>query len=315
MQVKVLSIRRTADDIVAVELVPSEGLALPAFDAGAHIDVQLPGGLTRQYSICSSPQDRSRYVLGVLKARESRGGSLAIHALQEGDIIQIGAPRNQFALARHARHSILIAGGIGITPILSMAETLSAENASFALHYCVRDQGQVAFRERLACAALESRVFIHADNGPTGSRLDLDHLLNPAASDVHVYVCGPGGFIEMVLASARRSGWQEDRLHREFFAPAEAPTDDSPPFELLLARSGLCIPVASGQTALAALRSAGIEIPTACEQGICGTCLTRVIEGVPDHRDACLSDEEKAGNDQFLPCCSRARTGHLVIDL
>ncbi|MGX9690985.1 PDR/VanB family oxidoreductase [Achromobacter anxifer] len=315
MQVQVQSIRHTARDIVAVELVSPEGADMPAFDAGAHIDVQLPGGLARQYSICNSPQDRSRYVIGVLKAPESRGGSLAIHALRQGDIIQIGTPRNQFALVPHARDSILIAGGIGITPILSMAEALSAENASFTLHYCVRDRSQIAFPERLASSWLETKVFIHVDNEPAKSKLDLKKLLSHAANDVHLYVCGPGGFIEWVLDSARSLGWREECLHREFFSPAEPQQENSPPFQLVLARSGLHVSVGSGQTTLAALRSAGIDIPTACEQGICGTCLTRVVEGVPDHRDIYLSDEEKASNDQFLPCCSRAKTEFLVIDL
>lgn len=315
MQVRVQSIRRTADDIVAVELVSLTDDALPAFEAGAHIDVHLPGSIIRQYSICNAPQDRSRYVLGVLKARESRGGSLAVHALQQGDVIEIGTPRNQFSLVPGARHSIFIAGGIGITPILSMAQALSTEDASFELHYCVRAHGQIAFSEQLTSAALATRIFIHSDSDRPEAKLDLDGLLDRAAPDIHLYVCGPVGFIEMVIEHAKRRAWTAECLHREFFSPAESSADDSSPFELVLARSGLRIPVASNETALTALRSAGIDIPTACEQGICGTCLTHVIEGVPDHRDEFFTEEEKARNDQFLPCCSRARTSHLVIDL
>lgn len=315
MQVRVQSTRRTADDIVAVELVSLTDDALPAFEAGAHIDIQLPGSITRQYSICNAPQDRSRYVLGVLKARESRGGSLAVHALQQGDIIEIGKPRNQFSLAPKARHSILIAGGIGITPILSMAQALSAEDASFELHYCVRARGQIAFSEQLTSAALAAKVFIHVDSDQPANTLDLDGLLDRAAPDIHLYVCGPVGFIEMVIEHAERQAWAAECLHREFFSPVASSADDSSPFELVIAGSGLRIPVASHETALTALRSAGIDIPTACEQGICGTCLTHVVEGEPDHRDEFLTEEEKARNDQFLPCCSRARTSRLVIDL
>lgn len=315
MQVKIQSTKPAADGIVAVELVSLDGSSLPPFDAGAHIDIQLPGGLTRQYSLCNDPSDRSRYVLGVLRARESRGGSVAVHALQQGDVVEISLPRNQFALASDAKHSILVAGGIGITPILSMAETLSGMQASFEMHYCVRDRNQIAFSEQLCRPGWQGKVFTYADSEASEARFNLDGVLDQSPDGTHLYVCGPGGFIEMVLERARQRGWSEARLHREYFAAPVLAAGDEQAFEIVLASSGKRISVAPDQTAVAALHAAGIDVPTSCEQGICGTCLTRVLEGNPEHRDMYLTDEERACNDRFLPCCSRAKSACLVLDL
>lgn len=315
MQVKVHSIKPVAEEIVAVEFVSQNGTDLPPFEAGAHIDVQLPGGLTRQYSLCNDPSDRSRYVIGVLRARESRGGSVAVHALREGDVIEVGLPRNQFALATGSKHSVLVAGGIGVTPILCMAEALSGLEASFEMHYCVRDRNQIAFEERLKRSAWAEKVFIYADNETGAARFNLDRVLDRGAEGTHLYVCGPAGFIEMVLERARQRGWADEQLHREYFAAPVSTSAAEQPFDIVLARSGYRITVPVGQTAVAALHAVGVEVPTSCEQGVCGTCLTRVLEGVPDHRDMYQTDEERARNDQFLPCCSRAKSACLTLDL
>jgi vanillate O-demethylase ferredoxin subunit len=210
----------------------------------------------------------------------------------------------------------LLAGGIGITPILSMAEHLVHVGASFELHYCVRDEERAAFRERLGESDLSSRMKLYTDNGPNASRVSFEEVFGVPAEGKHFYVCGPGGFIEAALKSATQLGWSDANQHREFFgAAASAPAAGGGAFIIELAKSGRRIDVAADETAFAALSRAGVEIPTSCEQGVCGTCLTKVVAGQPDHRDLYLTDAEKAANDQFLPCCSRSQSPILVLDL
>ena len=305
-----------AQDICSFELVAPEGGALPRFAAGAHIDVHLGGGLVRQYSLCNDPRETQRYQIAVLREPASRGGSIAMHALQPGHALEISAPRNHFAQAHDASHHLLLAGGIGITPILCMAEQLAAEGASFALHYCTRSAERTAFAQRLRSAPFASQVQLHHDDGAAAQKLDLAALLASPRPGTHLYVCGPSGFMEAVLSAARAAGWPEARLHREYFAAA-APKGNGHDgaFEVQVASSGAVIRVAPDQAVVAALAAAGIEVPVSCEQGVCGTCLTRVLDGVPDHRDLFLSDEERARGDQFTPCCSRAKSHRLVLDL
>jgi vanillate O-demethylase ferredoxin subunit len=241
-----------------------------------------------------------------------------VHAqLAEGQAITASLPRNLFALQPGATRSLLLAGGIGITPLLAMAEQLHAAGADFALHVAARSRARLAFADRLARAPWAAQVQVHLDDGPAAQRLDLAALLARPQPGTQVYLCGPQGFIDAALAAARAAGWPEAQLHLERFGPAapSAGAGAAGAFSLRLARSGRVVPVAADQTAVQALTAAGVEVMTSCEQGVCGTCLTRVIEGVPDHRDQYLTDEERAANDQFLPCCSRACTAELVIDL
>ena len=310
--------RKTTEalDICSFELVSADGRPLPAFSAGSHVDVQLPGGLTRQYSLCNDPQETHRYQISVLRDAASRGGSQAMHdQVQEGTLLQISPPRNHFALAHEARRSLLLAGGIGVTPILCMAERLAHSGADFEMHYCTRSPERTAFVQRIAQSGFRDRVLFHYDDGPVSQRLDIPALLRTPEEGVHLYVCGPRGFMDAVLNTARAQGWPETQLHYEFFGADLAPGGDERPFEIKLASSGRIIMVPVGQSVTQALSAAGVDIMVSCEQGVCGTCLTRVIEGVPDHRDSYLTPEEQAANDQFLPCCSRAKTEQLVIDL
>ncbi|WP_077034726.1 PDR/VanB family oxidoreductase [Pelomonas sp. KK5] len=303
-------------DIASFELVRPDGAALPPFSAGSHIDVQLPNGLTRQYSLCNEPGEVHRYLIGVLRDPASRGGSRAMHEeVREGQVLRISAPKNHFPLAHAARHSLLLAGGIGITPILCMAERLAASGASFALHYCSRSPERTAFRARIAASGFARRAMHHYDDGgEAAQRLPLDALLQAhRQDDTHLYVCGPKGFMDWVLGSARAAGWPEGRLHYEFFGAA-VPTAGGA-FEVMLASSGRVIPVRPEQSVVQALAACGIELPTSCEQGVCGTCLTRVIDGEVDHRDMYLTPAEQAAHDQFTPCCSRAKSARLVLDL
>lgn len=316
LRVRVAVRRDEALDICSLDLVPVDGSALPGFSAGAHIDVHLPGGLVRQYSLCNPPGETQRYRIAVLRDAASRGGSATVHdQLQVGTVLDIGTPRNLFELDPAAPHHLLLAGGIGITPLLAMAEQLAAQGGAFTLHHATRSRERTPFVAQLASAPYADRVHHHFDDGPAMQKLDLAATLRSAPAGSHLYVCGPTGFMEAVLAEGRAQGWDEARLHREYFAAAPTGTAGDGGFELELASSGRVIPVAADQTALAALLAAGLDIPMSCEQGVCGTCLTGVKSGVPDHRDQYLTPEERAANNQFLPCCSRASSARLVLDL
>jgi vanillate O-demethylase ferredoxin subunit len=306
-----------AEGICSFELVDPNGESLPSFAAGAHIDVHLPGGLVRQYSLCNDPRETHRYCIAVLHEPESRGGSKAMHLeIDVGDRLTIVGPRNHFELAPRTEHALLLAGGIGITPILSMAEALHARGAAFQLHYCSRSAARMAFADGLRAAPYAAGVRLHLDDGGADQALDLDRVLDAAPPGTHLYVCGPQGFIGAVLAAAQRRNWTSDRVHREYFAAPDAePNAADKAFEVVLARSGLRVVVDAGRSVVRALADAGVCVPVSCEQGVCGTCLTRVIDGVPDHRDAYLTPEEREAGDQFLPCCSRARGERLVLDL
>ncbi len=304
-----------AEGICSFELVTTDGVPLPAFTAGAHIDVHLGASLIRQYSLCNDPAERHRYCIAVLREPQSRGGSLAVHEqVQEGQTLTISQPRNHFPLVA-AKRSLLIAGGIGITPIIAMARTLHAQRSEFSMHYCGRSASRMAFVEELKRSSFKDSVHIHADDGVGYQPFDVQAELCNPEPDTHLYVCGPGGFMNHVLDSAKSSGWTESQLHREFFAAAPIDTSGDGSFEMKLAKSGQSFQVPAKKTALEVLLAQGLDIPFSCESGVCGTCLTRVVEGKPDHKDSYLTDAERAVGDQFLPCCSRSKSPVLVLDL
>lgn len=306
-------------DVCSLEIVSADGSALPVFEAGAHIDLHLPNGLVRPYSLCNAPGETHRYVIAVLRTATSRGGSAAVHSLlNTGSLLRISKPRNLFALAQQAEHHLLLAAGIGITPLLAMAQSLHASQASFALHYCSRSPERTAFVHTLAAAPYAHRVHHHFDNGPPGQLLDIAAVLRNAPPRSHLYVCGPQGFMDMVRSAAQAAHWDSGRMHQESFGAPDAPREGSAPdgdFELEIASSGQVIPVEANQTALHALLQAGVDVPWSCEQGVCGTCLTGIVAGQPDHRDQFLLPEERDANNQFLPCCSRSLSARLVLDL
>ncbi|HNT38265.1 MAG TPA: PDR/VanB family oxidoreductase [Rubrivivax sp.] len=314
LQVRVAAKRPVAEDIVAYEFSALDGLELPAFEAGAHIDVHVPGGPVRQYSLHRLLDASQRYHIAVLRDPQSRGGSVRlIDTVHEGDVLSVSAPRNHFKLHQGPAHTLLFAGGIGITPILCMAEQLTREGRQFELHYCGRTPARMAFLDRVRAAPLLDRVRVHVDDDAPEQRLDARDAIGAPADDRHLYVCGPTGFMDHVLAAARELGWPEAQLHREDFAAAPIDHAADGPFVLELHRSGRSIPVAASQTAAQALIAAGVQLPLSCEAGVCGTCKTRVLEGEVDHRDLYLTEDERS--DHFTPCCSRARTPRLVLDL
>lgn len=316
LRVRVAAKTQQAQDICTFDLVPLDGAALPAFTAGSHIDVHVPGGLVRQYSLCNAPSESHRYQIGVLRDPASRGGSQAMHeAVLVGSELLISAPKNHFELAPAAKQSLLLAGGIGVTPLLCMAEQLASQGAAFEMHYCSRSKERTAFLPRIEGSPFSSRVQFHFDDGDAAQMLDIATLLSTPQEGQHLYVCGPKGFMDAVLQAAGASGWPQAQLHYEFFAAEVQSLESDGSFEVEISGTGQVVLVPKDKTVVQALTHAGVEVQTACEQGVCGTCLTRVVSGTPDHRDQYLTPDEQAANDQFLPCCSRALSARLVIAL
>ncbi|MBP6900153.1 MAG: oxidoreductase [Burkholderiaceae bacterium] len=322
LELQLRACRLEAEGVCSYELVAPAGEALPAFTAGAHIDVHLPGGLVRQYSLCNDPAERHRYRIAVLREPRSRGGSAAMHEqLRVGQRLRVGLPRNLFALApgQAQPHSLLLAGGIGITPLLAMAQQLHREGRSFGLHYCGRSRSRLAFVDEMLASPWAAALQLHLDDGPEPQRLQAAPLLAAQPEGTQLYVCGPAGFMDHVLGTARELGWPEACLHREYFAAAPAPAStaagEDRAFEITLARSGRVLGVGAGERVIDVLAAQGVQIPVSCEAGVCGTCLTRVLDGVPEHRDSFLTEAERAANDQFTPCCSRALSPRLLLDL
>lgn len=315
MDVIIDKIHQLTANIRAFELVSTNDLELPAFSAGSHIDVYLKNGLIRQYSLANASHENHRYVIGVLQDANSRGGSACLHTqYTEGDRLQIGQPRNLFALHSDTQQAILFAGGIGITPILSMAYQLQQAQIPFELHYFVRQHEMIAFYGNLT-THFPNQVQFHIQDQPD-TQCDITQVLREVSTQRHLYVCGPTGFMEFVMRSAKQAGWQDQQLHQEHFvAQNNTDTSQNKAFTLQILGSDQKIPVLEHQTATQALLEHGFDVPISCEQGICGTCITRVVSGVPEHRDVFMTNEEHAENGYFTPCCSRARSDTLVIEL
>lgn len=315
LTVKVLRKLGQAQDIASFDLASVDGSPLPAFGAGSHIDVYLPNGMTRQYSLCNDAAEQHRYRIAVLRDPATRGGSGAMHdEVHEGDTLQISEPRNHFPLV-HAERTLLFAGGIGVTPLLCMAHRLARTGAEFNLHYCTRSVERTAFRAEIAASAFADKVALHYSDGRPDQKLDAAALLARPMPGTHLYVCGPAGFIDHVVSTANASGWPAEQIHLEYFGALPQDTSRDGAFHVKVASSGKTYLVPPEKTVVNALREQGIEILASCEQGVCGTCITRVLQGECDHRDLYFTDAEKAAHDQFTPCVSRARSAVLVLDL
>ncbi|MFT0532336.1 PDR/VanB family oxidoreductase [Castellaniella hirudinis] len=308
-----------ARDTVCFEFTPMSGTALPAYAPGAHIDVHLPGGLIRPYSLLDAGAEAppARYRIAVLRETASRGGSVALHdRVRVGDILQVTAPRNRFPLVP-AAHSVLFAGGIGVTPLWCMGQRLLAQGASFALHYSSRTAARAAFLADIR-QGFAGHAHCYFDDQPDRA-LDVAAILAGCPADTQAYICGPAGYIDAVQSRVRAAGLAADRIHIEQFAldaadrPAITATDVA--FQVQLDSTGEIFDIPADESITSALDRQGVFIPVSCEEGICGTCLTGLKGGIPDHRDTYLTDEEHAANDQFMPCCSRAKTPLLILDL
>lgn len=303
---------QAGEGIAGFELRPVEGL-LPTFKPGAHIDVHLPNGLIRQYSIINGPGESDRYAIGVKLETESGGGSRCLHeTVRQGDNLAISEPRDNFVLRRDATETIFVAGGIGVTPLLAMAQALANQRRTFRFHYFAASEPHMAFPDRLA--VLGDAVEAHLGLGPDETSLALSAILSNWRAGRHLYVCGPGPMLEAARRIAAACGWPEDAVHFEYFKNTNK-IDDSSGFEVALARSCMTLQVPAGRTILEVMREAGIDMPSSCEQGACGTCLATVIEGEPHHQDVYLSEAERRSGTCIMTCVSRAKTPRLVLDL
>lgn len=316
---QVASRRNETRDIVVFDLALADGATLPAFTAGAHLEVKV-GGLIRHYSLCSSPDDRAHYRIAVQRETAGRGGSMLLcDTVGPGDTLAVRGPFNHFALQQPAAQPpLLLAGGIGVTPVLCMALELTAAGLDFELHFSGRSLEHMAFLPLLRSGVFGHRVHLYADDGRGVAPMDLPTLLGGGKPGRHLYVCGPGGMIDAADRIAREQGWAGDHIHFERFgAPPGTATGGGTceAFEVEIASTGQRIPIAADQGIVQALAAAGVHIPMSCEVGVCGSCRTRVLAGVPDHRDLLLSPEEQAANTEFTPCCSRSKTPLLVLDL
>jgi len=314
-QVRVKRISFEAEGIHSYELMRPDGGDLAPFTAGSHIDLHLPNGMIRSYSLVNGQNERNRYVISVNNDAASRGGSKLIHeTVRVGDVITIAHPRNNFVLNEEAAHSVLIAGGIGITPLLSMIRRLEALGRSWELFYAARTRVTAAFLDELNNLRPDVHPNLHLnfDGEPPTQMLDLSAIVKAARPDAHLYCCGPVPMLEAFEAAA--ADRPSDHVHVEYFKAREKPAAEGG-FELKLARSNRTIAVQVGQTILDALLEAGISANYACTEGVCGTCETRVVEGVPDHRDLFLSKEEQEANKTIMICCSGSKSPRLVLDI
>ncbi|MDQ4137565.1 MAG: PDR/VanB family oxidoreductase [Actinomycetota bacterium] len=311
MRLRVTECARAADDILVLRLESLDGATLPAWMPGTHLEITLPSGLVRHYSLCGDPADRSSYRIAVLREHVGRGGSAELFALARAGLeIDVRALRNRFRL-HEAKHSLLIAGGIGITPLLPMAQSLRRRKRSFELLYTGGDRASMALLDEVATLPNTRIVESRRDGRP-----DLRALVGGAPDGTAVYGCGPAGMIAELLALAANEG---DRIHvyTEAFSGGEPEPDlrVDAPLVVQLARSGGTLQVAPGQSVLQAVRGVVPAVPSSCEQGWCGTCETRVLDGEPEHRDRVLTAGERERGESMMICVSRARSGRLVLDL
>lgn len=314
MRVRVTRKEVEALDIVSLELRSDMG-GLPRFSAGAHINLEIGPGLVRQYSLCNHPLEEDRYVVAVLLDPNSRGGSRAVHeSINVADSIIISEPRNNFQLVP-AEEVVLLAGGIGVTPIVSMADWLSHAGVRFQMHYCTRSQERTAFYSRLTRSTYAASVAFHFDDGPDGQKLNIDEALQAPNMGKHLYICGPRGFLDYAVLRARAQGWAPQNVHKEHFNALPQSHEGDSEFQVKIRSTGQVFTIPANESVTNALARQGIYIPVACESGICGTCLTGVCAGELEHRDAYLTEDERCRNDRFAPCCSRARSTMLVLDL
>jgi len=320
IQVQVTKRSVIAERIVYLELEKVDGLALPTFQPGAHIDMRIPNSnLVRQYSMVNDPVDTQRYVFAIQKELHSRGGSDYIYnECKVGQSVWISPPKNRFQLVDTAPHHILIAGGIGITPLLSMANYLHRQNQSFILHYSTRSRNRSAFYDELSECAFAKQVRFYHDDYQGHIAFNLRMALENIDLKSHVYVCGPATLIRAVLAGAKVVGLPIEQVHYEYFSTqglaTSAQTQPNKAFKLFLARSHKEVLVEADETIVQALKKEDIDVLVSCQEGICGTCVTQVLEGEVDHRDHYLHAEEKASHRLMTVCCSRAKGDYLVID-
>jgi len=311
-----MPLRVTRNDAIAVgihllEFRAAAGKQLPEFSAGAHITIRVPNGLLRKYSLCNDPAERDRYQIAVKRESNGRGGSCSlIDNVKPGDELIVSAPANDFGLPPRAQDFLFIAGGIGVTPMMAMIHETLAQGKRFRLFYCSRSPETTAFRAELGAPRFKEMVTIHYDQGDPSRSLDLRPVLAERKNREHLYCCGPRPLMEAVRAMTDH--WSPTAVHFEAFSEAETHKADDRPFKVKLTRSGEVLDVPTDKTILEVLRERGLDVPSSCETGTCGTCRTRLLEGEADHRDLVLAEHER--KDAIMICVSRARSEEITID-
>ncbi|SFK51966.1 PDR/VanB family oxidoreductase [Methylocapsa palsarum] len=304
-----------AHNMVSFELADPNGAELPAFSAGSHLDVTVPGGLTRQYSLCNSSSERNRYVIGVWNDPNSRGGSKALHLqVNEGDTLHVGLPRNRFRVPRGAKRALLLARGIGMTPILSIADELKSRGIPFELHFVHAMMSPGLFQGLIAGSNFAEHIKYYYEASELNQLLDPAALLGDQPEDTQLFICGVDWWQDPIIKTAKLKGFAEERIHVERFTAKVPDAVLDKVFDVKIASSGAVFKVPGDKTVTAFLEEKGVKIPTSCEQGMCGACQTKVLEGDVDHRDKRLSAEQREAG-YFLACVSRAKGDLLVLDL
>ena len=316
--VRVVSVTYEARDVLSFVLAREDGTDLWSFEPGSHVDVHLPNDLMRSYSLSNAGTEHGRYRITVARDANSKGGSTFMHdSLQAGRMIEIGKPRNNFPLFEQAPLSVFIAGGIGVTPFLPMMVRLNALGRRWRIHYCVRTRDRAGLLqeiEGLAASAGLGEVVPNFDEEPGGTMLDLRGVVAALSPQDHIYCCGPIGMLDAFRSACAGGGIADDRVHFEYFSSnVEAAAEGG--YEVVLEKSGKSVRVAEGETLLDALIRAGANIPFSCQEGVCGACETRVLDGTPDHRDLILTERERAANRTMMVCCSGSLSPVLKLDL
>ena len=314
IEVQLSGVETVARDTNVYTFRRPDGGRLPPYQPGAHIDIHLPNGITRQFSLLNPDPDPESYVVGIKLDAASRGGSRYIFdELKVGDTLKISAPRNNFPLAADAEHVVLFAGGIGITPIWCMAQELAAHQRSWTLYYSCRSRADMAFLAALEKFGPQS-VTLHFDDEADGKFLDLAGAIAAAPPNAHFYCCGPNPMLKAFEAAA--ASRPRHQVHVEYFTPKEeAAPAKLGGFWVELARSGEEYFIPEGQKILEVLYQAGVDVDYSCELGICGECVTRIISGIPEHHDSVLSEEEQAANEKVMICCCGCKSERLVLDM
>jgi phthalate 4,5-dioxygenase reductase subunit len=311
MALRVTRNDKIADGIHLFELRGSAGQQLPAFTAGAHIAIQVPNGLLRKYSLCNDPAERDRYQVAIKREVNGRGGSSTlIDSVKAGDTLMVAPPVNDFELPQRAQDFLFIAGGIGITPIMAMMREARAQGKRFRLFYCSRSPETTAFLDELSAPEFKDNVVIHYDGGDPANSLDLKSILAERKNREHLYCCGPRPLMEAVRNMTDH--WSSAAVHFEAFSEAETHKASDKPFKVKLARTGEVLDVPTDKTILEVLRAHGLEVPSSCETGTCGTCRTKLLAGIADHRDLVLAEHER--KDNIMICVSRAKSEQIEID-
>ncbi|QID17647.1 oxidoreductase [Nitrogeniibacter mangrovi] len=313
LRLTVADVACEACDILRIELRARDNRVLPGFEAGAHVEIRLPGGMVRHYSLLNDPAERDRYCIAVARVSDGRGGSALIHQqLRVGMEVLVSAPRNNFPLDGSDAPCVFIAGGIGITPFLSMIRTCVRIGRPWQLHYGTRNRLRAAFYEVLT-AEFPRQCHLHFDDEAGGAPLEVASLIEAVPVHSHLYCCGPTPMMEAVKHAT--ADWPAEQIHFEWFSSPELPNRAESAFDVIIASTGARYPVPPGKSILEVLEAHGALVPAACREGLCATCRTRVLEGVPEHRDCVLTQAEREANDQMLICVSRALSDKIVLDL